>query len=94
MKPGLGFHLQQIQGKPGEGAEALGASGVADPDRQRPDPGGPQRRQGRSQSLGVFQAVEVAQLGEEHHQAALTGLHPRDIGQVVQQGRWGLHGGR
>lgn len=71
---GFGVHLQPLARKAGEGAEALAAGLITDADRQHGDAGGLQLRPSSHQGLGVFESVEIPQLGEQKHQetAALS----------------------
>jgi len=45
-----------------------------------------QPRQGLGEGLGVFEAVEIAQLRQHHRQAAAAAGHGRQRRQALQQG--------
>jgi hypothetical protein len=72
MQLGFGVHLQPLARRAGEGAEALAAGLITDPDRQYGDAGGLQLLPYRHQGLGVFEAVEIALLGQQKHQATVA----------------------
>jgi hypothetical protein len=91
VQPGGALHLQQLPGKACEAAEAIGTGPIPDADGKESDPGGPQLREDTRESLGIFEAVEIPQLGEKHHQTAMPPAHPRHIGQIPQQWRGSLH---
>ena len=93
MQPGFGVHLETFAGKPGEGAEALTARLVADADRQHGDAGRLQLRQQGHQGLGVFEAVEIPQLAQQQHQAAVARLHPGHSRQTLEQNGGGRRPG-
>ena len=93
MQPGFGLHLKPLERKACEGAEALAAGLVTDPDRQHINRGGLELRPYRHQGLGIFEAVEITQLGEQEHQPAAALPHSLQLRQPLQQHRWGRHSG-
>jgi hypothetical protein len=91
MQEGIRIHLQPLDRKPREGAEPCAARFVADADRQHRDAGGLQLRQHRHQGLGVLEAVEIPQLAQQQHQAAVTPFHPGHPRQAFEQGSGAGH---
>ena len=89
MQLGLGIHQQPLPGEAREGAKTLAACVVADADRQQGDARSLQLGQGTGQGLGVFEAVEIAQLGQQHHQPPPALAHALHRSESVQQGRRG-----
>ncbi len=85
MQLGFGVDLKPLGRKAGESAEPLAAGLITDPDRQHGDAGGLQLRPYRHQGLGVFEAVEIAQLREEEHQPAAALPHSLHLRQPLQQ---------
>ena len=90
MQLGLGIHQQPLPGEAREGTEALAALLIADADRQQGDAGSFQLGQGAGQGLGVFEAVEITQLGQQHHQPPPARAHALHRSETLQQGRRGL----
>ena len=87
MQLGLGIHQQPLVREAREGTEALAALLIADADRQQGDAGSLQLGQGAGQGLGVFKAVEIAQLGQQHHQPPPARAHALNSCEARQQGR-------
>jgi len=69
MQLGLGVHPQLLAREAGRPVSTTSAGLITDADRQHVDAGGLQLRPCRHQGLGVFEAVEIPQLGEHEHQA-------------------------